>query len=461
MLMSAEFMQLLRVPQGKADRLDTPMRASALEGGIMKLRLLVVALIAALGTGCATTDKSGLGAYKIKPDSTVRHGAPDAQSYYQLARFYHGQKRLDKAELAYIKAIALDGGRVDSYNALGSLYAERGDFERAVQQFELAAGINPKSAYVQNNLGYAYYLQGRYEDAYQAVRRGLALDPKMQRGWINVGMIAKAQADKDGSTHTVFTEAVKGRRLAALPATLGATMGPDAEPVVEPIQESALNVADAAVPAAEPAAEVSRPTITPEAVGSASVAVQSPDPEAQVVVSADANEVSPRNSEENLAEGKFVLISTGREVVNLTVSAETAKPEPVATVGLATPPAPTVPALPVNPTLGDGLAIDLAEVDVEVTNANGVTGFAKKISAQLRNDNIVVKRITNHTSFQLVETVIEYQPGFENAAQALISRTKLPANLVPAKAPRDRSDVRIFLGRDIVETLNTHFASTS
>ena len=235
----------------------------------------------------------------------------------------------------------------------------------------------------------------------------------------------------------------------------------EAEPVVEPIQESALNVADAAVPAAEPAAEVSRPTITPEAVGSASVAVQSPDPEAQVVVSADANEVSPRNSEENLAEGKFVLISTGREVVNLTVSAETAKPEPVATVALATPPAPTVPALPVNPTLGDGLAIDLAEVDVEVTNANGVTGFAKKISAQLRNDNIVVKRITNHTSFQLVETVIEYQPGFENAAQDLISRTKLPANLVPAKAPRDRSDVRIFLGRDIVETLNTHFASTS
>ena len=98
----------------------------------MKLRLLVVALIAVLGTGCATTDKSGLAGYKIKPDSTVRHGAPDAQSFYQLARFYHGQKRYEKAEMAYIKAIALDGGRVDSYNALGSLYAERGDLERAI-----------------------------------------------------------------------------------------------------------------------------------------------------------------------------------------------------------------------------------------------------------------------------------------------------------------------------------------
>ena len=41
----------------------------------MKLRLLVVALIAVLGTGCATTDKSGLAGYKIKPDTTVRHGA--------------------------------------------------------------------------------------------------------------------------------------------------------------------------------------------------------------------------------------------------------------------------------------------------------------------------------------------------------------------------------------------------
>lgn len=441
----------------------------------MKLRLLVVALIAALGTGCATTDKSGFAGYKIKPDSTVRHGAPDAQSYYQLARFYHGQKRLDKAEMAYIKAIALDGGRVDSYNALGSLYAERGDLERAVQQFELAVGINPKSAYVHNNLGYAYYLQGRYEDAYQAVRRGLVLDPMMQRGWINVETIAKAQSDKSNTTNMIFAEAVKGRRLAALPATLMAQTESETvrAPVVEPAQDSALTLANAGTApdaiasapetsttiAAEPAADLPQTAIIQADVDSGSVAGQSPEPATQVVVTSDVSETSLRKSEENLAEGKFVLVSTGREVVNLTAPVVTAQPEPVPPVALVTPAAQPAPALPANPVVDQGLEVDLADVDFEVTNANGVTGFAKKFSAQLRNDDIVVRRITNHTSFQFTETVVEYQPGFEKAAQTLISRTRLPANLVPAKAPRDRSDVRIFLGRDIVETLNTNFAS--
>lgn len=424
----------------------------------MKLRLLVVALIAVLGTGCATTDKSGLAGYKIKPDTTVRHGAPDAQSYYQLARFHHGQKRFEKAEMAYIKAIALDGGRVDSYNALGSLYAERGDLERAIQQFELAAGIDPKSAYVQNNLGYAYFLQGRYDEAYQAVRRGLALDPKMKRGWANVELIAKAQPNGKA----ILAEAAQTRQLATLPATLAA----QALPVtVQATEAPAAAAADAGSSAkTEPAAEAVV-TLAPEP---ASVEAQRPEAEVQVAVNSPAHGTSPAIAEikadKSPAEGQFVLVSAGREVVNLAAPVVTAELEPAPTVS-ATPapvqvalvaplaPAPAVPAA--NAMIRQGLAIDLADVDFEVTNANGVTGFAKKFSALLRSDNIVVSRITNHSSFKFAETVIEYQPGFADAARALMTRTRLDASLVPAKSPRANSDVRIFLGRDAVEAVSS------
>lgn len=439
----------------------------------MKLRLLVVALIAVLGTGCATTDKSGMAGYKIKPDSTVRHGAPDAQSFYQLARFYHGQKRYEKAEMAYIKAIALDGGRVDSYNALGSLYAERGDLERAIQQFELAAGIDPKSAYVQNNLGYAYFLQGRYDEAYQAVRRGLALDPKMKRGWANVELIAKAQP----SPNTTLADAAKAQQLATLPPSLVAPAEPATIQSPEP-QEPVMAVASATPAQEVPAATVdvspsmaTEPAVEAVAVkeggGVSVVAAQRPEAVVQVAVSSETHELSPASTEkrsgESLDDGKFVLVSTGREVVNLTAPEVTAKlepapvavaPEPVPTpVALVAPPAEATPAA--SPVIGPGLAVDLADVDFEVTNANGVTGFAKKFSALLRSDNIVVSRITNHSSFKFTETVIEYQPGFANAAQALMARTKLDASLVPAKAPRTNSDVRIFLGRDAVQAVDS------
>ena len=62
----------------------------------MKPRILVLALIAALGSGCASNDKMRL-AYEVKPVSTVRHGGANAVSYYQLGRYYHGQMRLDMA----------------------------------------------------------------------------------------------------------------------------------------------------------------------------------------------------------------------------------------------------------------------------------------------------------------------------------------------------------------------------
>ncbi len=443
----------------------------------MKLRLLVIALIAVFGTGCATTDKSGLAGYKIKPDTTVRHGAPDAQSYYQLARFYHGQKRYEKAEMAYIKAIALDGGRVDSYNALGSLYAERGDLERAIQQFELAAGIDPKSAYVQNNRGYAYFLQGRYDEAYQAVRRGLALDPKMKRGWANVELIAKAQPNPN----TTLADAAKAKQLSTLPPSLAAQTEPAAIENPEP-KEPVMAVASATPAQEVPAASVeaspsvaTEPTVeavvAQESGGVSIVVAQRPEAVVQVAVSSEAHEASPASAEgksdESLDDGKFVLVSTGREVVNLSAPDVTAKLEPAtvaapaavahepvpAPMALVAPPAVDSPAA--SPVIGQGLAVDLAEVDFEVTNANGVTGFAKKFSALLRSDNIVVSRITNHTSFKLAETVIEYQPGFANAARALMTRTRLDASLVPARAPRANSDVRIFLGRDAVEAVNS------
>ena len=439
----------------------------------MKLRLLVVALLAVIGTGCATTDRSGMAGYKIKPDTQIHHGAPDAQSFYQLARFYHGQKRLDKAESAYIKAIALDGGRVDSYNALGSLYAERGDLGRAIEQFEMAARINPKSAYVQNNLGYAYFLQGRYEEAYQAVRRGLTLDTKMARGWINLGMIAKTQADDTPEARTIVAEAQTTRRIERLPQRLVARVEPEVAPALIPDladsqapQEVVASAAEDVPTASDEPTTLSRPEIAAEENASVRVATQSAELLTPTAAIPEAVEVpTPRaeiRAEENMADGKFVLVSSGREVVNLAAPALTAElepsPAPVEPLALVTQPAPAEsPISP--PVLDQAVGVDLSDVDFEVTNANGVTGFAKKFSAQLRSENLVVKRITNHTSFEFKATVIEYQPGFADAAQALAFRTGLEAKLLPAKAPRSHSDVRIFLGRDAVEAVNTNLAS--
>ena len=78
------------------------------------------------------------------------------------------------AEAAYRKSISLDGNQLEALNALGSLYAERGDLERSVQQFEKALAIAPDAAHLNNNIGFAYVLQGHMEKAYAAIRKALA-----------------------------------------------------------------------------------------------------------------------------------------------------------------------------------------------------------------------------------------------------------------------------------------------
>ncbi len=396
----------------------------------MKLRVLVLALIAALGSGCASTDKARL-AYEVKPDSTVRHGAPNAESYYQLARYYHGQKRLDMAEAAYRKALSLDGRMVDARNALGSLYAERGELDKSVQEFEAAAGMARDRGYVHNNLGFAYFLQGRLEEAYAAVRKALSLDVKLERGWANLERIAGSQSN------TTLVKTAKLRRLEALPTTLLADAVPGkttADPAMRAVASNTKMVA-----IVEPIPESPQSGIGDMAVSTVSAAEKS-EMAVQVVTSSTASEISlVGDDDEGLVDGKFVLVSASQAVENFAEPVTIARAQPVMEISNAS----ATVLVPV-----EKLDIDVSKVRIEVSNANAVTGFAIRFREQLRQENIPVSRTTNYSSYSLKETVIEYQPSYQDAARAFRSRIQLAARLTPAKGPRAGSDIRIILGRD-------------
>lgn len=401
----------------------------------MKLSTLVLALIAALGSGCASTDKARL-AYEVRPDSTVRHGAPNAQSYYHLGRYYHGQMRLDMAETAYMKALALDSRQVDAYNALGSLYAERGQLERSVQQFEKALQIAPRAGYLHNNLGFAYYLQGRLADAYDAVRKALILDATLEHGWLNLERIAIGQSDKQ------LIATAKSRKAEALPATLLATNMNSGKVSSEPAEQVPAEVNTTPRPQlTEPIPDSSRSSIAVANGSGASTAIvvqRSKVPAHAVASSAVTAPPQANDVEQRVEGGHFVLVSSSRKTVNLSEPLKIAKAESA-----------TAAPLPAKVSVAaSDHRIDISSINVEISNANGVGGFALKFGAQLRKVGIPVKRITNYDSFMLKETIVEYQPGHQDAARAVMLRTRLDARLAPAKGPRDRSDVRIVLGRN-------------
>lgn len=158
----------------------------------MNQTIIFIAVSAVLLAGCATERPQDRAAMRVEPAYTIRHSIADAQASYELGRYYAGQKRLDLAERAFRDAIAKDARHVDALNALGALYAERGDLPHALEMFQKVTAIAPSMAYLHNNLGLAYHLMGNEEKAYDALRRAVALDPNLKRGWTNLAIVAKA-----------------------------------------------------------------------------------------------------------------------------------------------------------------------------------------------------------------------------------------------------------------------------
>lgn len=209
----------------------------------MKLRLSVVVLSTALGAACTTTDTSRA-KLDVRPTLSVRHSAETAASYYQLGRYYHGQNRLTPAEEAYRRATELDAGHIDALNALGCLYAERGEMERATQAFEQAIALAPEAAYLHGNLGYAYLLQGRIVGAYAALHQALRHDPGFERAWRNLQRIAEQRPD------AALTAAVAARQFDRLPDALPGTL-PAAPSGSEPTQAATAPQPSAPAPAVD------------------------------------------------------------------------------------------------------------------------------------------------------------------------------------------------------------------
>lgn len=346
----------------------------------MKLRILVLALTAALGSACSSNDKPRP-ALDIKPVLSIRHGTQDAQSFYQLGRYYHGQNRLAQAEEAYLQATAADENHVDAFNALGTLYAERGELERAARMFRKVTAMAPGAAYLYSNLGYAYFLLGRPDEAYAAVRQALSLDNKLERAWVNLKRIASLRPESS------LAAAAISRRLDLLPIDLASNSTPDGRPVV-------------------PSPAAPKPVQAPELALDTELSIEALD----------------------------------HKVPFVNVAAPEPAPAPGTPVKIATTPAGSAKATEDHP--------DFSATRIEISNGNGVARFARKFSSQLKAGGMPVTRITNFASFSLKKTVVEYQPGHEVTARALIDRIRFAARLLPAVRSRPGSDVRIVLGQD-------------
>jgi Tfp pilus assembly protein PilF len=98
-------------------------------------------------------------------------------AYFNLARIYERQGKIDEAIEQYELALDIRPEYVDARYNLGMLYLQQGKTNRAIEQFTAATRLNPKIAVYQQSLGLAYVRAGKYQEARIAFQRVLEIEP--------------------------------------------------------------------------------------------------------------------------------------------------------------------------------------------------------------------------------------------------------------------------------------------
>ncbi|MDJ0596689.1 MAG: tetratricopeptide repeat-containing serine protease family protein [Pleurocapsa sp. MO_226.B13] len=112
--------------------------------------------------------------------------------YLTKAGLHRNLKQYDEAEIAYNKAIEISP-RAAFFHNRGVLYAEQGEGELALADYNQALKINPNLASTYNNRGILYAEQGEGELALADYNQAIKINPNLALAYYNRGILYKEQ----------------------------------------------------------------------------------------------------------------------------------------------------------------------------------------------------------------------------------------------------------------------------
>ncbi|MCD6680258.1 MAG: tetratricopeptide repeat protein [Burkholderiaceae bacterium] len=388
-----------------------------------RLSIVACACAAALMSGCAqmgpVSESSGM---KVAPVYRVQQPAGTAAGQYAVGRMDLAEGRIDAAIVRFGNALKLDPRFVEAHNGLGVALGLQGRFDESAEAFGAALAIDPAAAHVLSNLGFAQMKAGRLHDARHSLGQSLALDPTNARTRENVRQLAGLQRD-DG------------------PASTATGIDTAAETASKSLQVAA-NVADTA-----PAPQ--RPS------QSETVLSRSDD---SVLVRVSANVYALRHTERRaeLEAARVVPLlerqGTAKPLA-LVVGMQEAETPAIATssttsvaVRSSTLPRQATSASPKQ----HGSRVPVSRF--EVSNGAGIERLAARTATQLARSGIGISRVSNYERFDRVTTEVHYRKGFLEDARVVQKNLPVPAKLVASRNLRPDVNVRLVLGRDMVQS---------
>lgn len=140
-------------------------------------------------------------AEKFEQALTLAKGKNRLAVLERLADAYAKAKDREKAIATYQQAIEGDPQNASLHNNFGNVYADGGQVDKAKEEFQKAAEIDPAgAAQYYFNLGAILYNVGKMDDSVAAFRKATEIDPKNANAffWLGQALLGKATTGAEG-----------------------------------------------------------------------------------------------------------------------------------------------------------------------------------------------------------------------------------------------------------------------
>lgn len=332
----------------------------------------------------------------------VKNVDAGAEAKYRLARYLQKRERHKIALETLKEVIFIDPAFVEAHNAMGVSYDCIGDFKKAIRSYKLALQLNPNLDYVYNNLGFAYLLDDNYDAAIDAFRKAVALNDQNKRFHNNLGY---AYAKKGQFDLALQQFRLTGDEFSAN-HRLGQILYRDRN------YEMAFKYNEKAYYA------------------KASAQILSPIPTDSGRKSLEGDEKKPEAGMSDLSGSKKEYTVPGEDQFSVTPKNE----------GLMT----------LKNRQDPESSKTIVQVEIEVSNGNGVDGMAKRLGDYLRTKGFKVTRLSNANCFNHTKTKIFYYNGHLKEVNRLLQEIPGHQDISHAiELKHTGNRIKILIGKDI------------
>ena len=299
-------------------------------------------------------------------------------------------------------------GSADASYRAGRWYHASLRYDAAAAAYRQALRLEPGHAAARNGLGVVLSTLGRHDEAVRELQAAVSQDPKQAHVRNNLG-------------YAHYLSGALARALSEL------ELAKQLDPANRKVEENLRLVRARLSPPVEPQSEPQPPK---GPVPTAPAPASPPDESDRRIVLVAPNVYEMREPpsvqpprETVLAQAVAPLASTRPVTMLAHYRAASAAPAARASTGLSRP-------------------------RLEVSNGNGLNGFARRIAAALSRLGWSGGRLTNQLPFQQAATEIHYREGYAEEAVRLASTLKPGVLVIRSDALAAQVDVRLVLGRD-------------